>query len=151
MTVPLERGSARNNGVAEQVEKTPNAIGYVELIYAIQHHLNYASVRNPAGEFIKADLASITLAAASAPGASASRLSILNAANRNAYPIGTYTWLLAPTDGLSAEKRAAIVALLDWMLTAGQKECAALGYAPLPRDLAQSELQAVNALKNSEQ
>jgi len=146
---PVGVGAAGNNGVAESVEKTPNAIGYVELIYAIQHELNYAAVRNPAGEFVKADLQSITLAAAGAPGAAGSpnRFSLLNSGGRDAYPISTFTWLLVPAEGLSAEKRAAIVALLDWMLTSGQKECASLGYAPLPHDIAASELQAVITLK----
>jgi len=150
---PVGMGAAGNNGVADLVQKTPNSIGYVELIYAIQHELNFGSVRNPAGEFIRADLASITLAATGASGTAASgfRSSILNATGRDAYPISTFTWLLVPTEGLTAEKRSAIASLLTWMLTSGQKECASLGYAPLPRDIADRELQAVNALKNSEQ
>jgi phosphate ABC transporter phosphate-binding protein len=143
---PLGAGVSGSNGVAEKVAKTPNSIGYVELIYAIQHQLEYAAVRNPAGEFIKADLESITLAAAGAAGESGFRRSILNAPNRDAYPISTFTWLMVPTDGLNAAKRAAIVALLNWMLTAGQKDCASLGYAPLPREIAASELQAVKRL-----
>jgi phosphate ABC transporter phosphate-binding protein len=142
---PVGEGAAGSNGVAELVEKTPNSIGYVELIYAIQHQLEYASVRNPAGEFIKADLESITLAAAGA-GESGLHHSILNASNRDAYPISTLTWLLVPTEGLSAEKRSAVVALLKWMLISGQKDCASLGYAPLPREIAANELQAVNGL-----
>jgi phosphate transport system substrate-binding protein len=146
---PVGSGAAGSNGVADLVAKTPNSIGYVDLIYAIQHELNYAAVRNPAGEFIKADLAGITLAAVSAPrtAGSPSRFSILNAANKDAYPISTFTWLLVPSEGLSGEKRSAIASLLAWMLTAGQKECASLGYAPLPRDIAASELQVVNQMK----
>jgi phosphate transport system substrate-binding protein len=143
---PTGTGAAGNDGVAEQVRKTPDSIGYVELIYAIQHELNYGSVRNPAGEFIKADLASITLAAQGAGGAGHSS-SILNAAGRDAYPISTFTWLLVPTEGMNAEKRSAIASLLNWVLTAGQKECASLGYAPLPREIADAELKAVSALK----
>jgi phosphate ABC transporter phosphate-binding protein len=145
---PVGAGASGSNGVAEQVEKMPDSIGYVELIYAIQHQLDYASVRNPAGEYIKADLESITQAAAGAAGSGESgfRRSILNVSNRDAYPISTYTWLLVPTEGLSTEKRAAIVALLDWMLTSGQKDCASLGYAPLPHGVAASELQAINGL-----
>jgi phosphate transport system substrate-binding protein len=65
VTWPTGTGASGSDGVAEFVQKTQNAIGYVELIYAIQHELNYAAVRNPAGRFIKADLASITAAAAS--------------------------------------------------------------------------------------
>jgi phosphate ABC transporter phosphate-binding protein len=143
---PAGVGAAGSNGVADRVQKTPNSIGYVELIYAIQHELNYGSVRNPAGEFVKADLVSITLAASGTQGGNA-RASILNAAGKDAYPISTFTWLLIPTEGLSTEKRTAVAALLNWALTAGQKECASLGYAPLPRAIADRELQAVNAMK----
>jgi phosphate transport system substrate-binding protein len=130
--------------VADLVSKTPNSIGYVELIYAIQHELNYAAVRNSAGFFVKADLASITLAAASG---AEHKTSILDAPGKDAYPISTFTWILVPTEGLSAEKKQAIAALLNWMLTSGQRQCASLGYVPLPHEVIASELQAVNGLK----
>ncbi|HUB50688.1 MAG TPA: phosphate ABC transporter substrate-binding protein PstS [Terracidiphilus sp.] len=144
---PVGSGAAGNDGVADLVNKTPNSIGYVELIYAIQHQLNYGAVKNPAGEFVKADLAGIT---AAATGAKAGRgenaeFGILNQPGRDAYPISTFTWLIVPVEGASAEKRAAIADLLKWALTAGQKECASLGYAPLPHEIASSELNMVKA------
>lgn len=146
---PAGTGAEGNEGVAALVQKTPNAIGYVELIYAIQHELNYAAVRNVAGQFIKADLASVTAAAAGTTPASGKgfRFSILNSPKKEAYPISTFTWLLVPEEGLSAEKKSAIADLLNWALTSGQKQCASLGYAPLPREIVASELQAVNSLK----
>jgi phosphate ABC transporter phosphate-binding protein len=146
---PVGTGAEGNEGVAELVKKTPNAIGYVELIYAIQHQLEYASVRNPAGHFIRADLASIT-AAASEAAASADRgyrPSILNAPNKAAYPISTLTWILIPQDGLDPEKKPTIAYLLKWMLTSGQKQCASLGYPPLPREVAARALEALDQLK----
>ncbi|MGP8251527.1 MAG: phosphate ABC transporter substrate-binding protein PstS [Terracidiphilus sp.] len=148
---PVGAGAAGNEGVAGLVNKTPNSIGYVELIYAIQHELNYGAVKNAAGEFIKADLASITAAAAGAKvgrGQDArfdARFSILNQPGRGVYPISTFTWLIAPIEGVSAEKRAAMADLLKWALTTGQKQCASLGYAPLPREIAASELDALKA------
>jgi len=146
---PVGTGAVGNEGVAELVEKTPYAIGYVELIYAIQHELNYAAVRNPAGQFIKADLSSITAAAAGAKAASGNgyRVSILDAHSKDAYPISTFTWILVPKDGLSLEKRSALTAFLNWALTSGQKQCASLGYAPLPHEIVASELQEVKALE----
>jgi phosphate ABC transporter phosphate-binding protein len=146
---PAGAGAEGNDGVADLVKKTPNSIGYVELIYAIQHELNYAAVRNPSGQFIKADLASITAAASGTtpkPGEDF-RFSILDSANRGAYPISTFTWLLVPVEGESAEKRSAIANLIEWALTTGQKQCASLGYAPLPHEVVAAELQAVNAWK----
>jgi phosphate ABC transporter phosphate-binding protein len=149
---PIGIGATGNEGVAELIQKTPNAIGYVELIYAIQHELNYAAVRNPAGEFIKADLASITAAASGAivKNEQDFRFSILNAPNKDAYPISTFTWLLIPEHGLSPQKKSAIADLLTWALNSGQKQCASLGYAPLPHQVVASELEALNAWKGRE-
>ncbi len=147
---PVGTGAAGNDGVAGLTQKTPNAIGYVELIYAIQNQLNYAAVRNPAGEFVKADLASITAAASDATAVKSEdlRLSILNAPGSDAYPISTFTWLLVPLRDVSPEKKSAIADLLNWALTSGQKQCASLGYAPLPRQVVASELRALVAWKN---
>jgi phosphate ABC transporter phosphate-binding protein len=144
---PVGTGAAGNEGVADLVNKTPNSIGYVELIYAIQHELNYGTVKNAAGEFIKADLASITAAAAGAKVGRGedTRFAILNQPGRDAYPISTFTWLVAPVEGVGAEKRAAMADLLKWALTTGQKQCASLGYAPLPQKIAASELDALKA------
>ncbi len=138
-------GVEGNEGVAEEVAKTPNSIGYVELTYAIQHRLRFAAVRNPAGRYIKADLDSIGAAAASSnsmPGAS-----ILNSPAKDAYPIATFTWLIVPREIADPQRRASLHAFLHWMLTTGQKECSALGYAPLPRELANRELREADSLK----
>ena len=146
---PLGTGAEGSDGVASLVQKTPNSIGYVELIYAIQHELNYAAVENPAHQFIKADLASITAAAQSASENSGKGLnySILNAPGKSAYPISTFTWLLVPAQGLDTKKKESVAAMLRWMLTSGQKECSSLGYAPLPREVAERALREAEALK----
>jgi phosphate ABC transporter phosphate-binding protein len=151
---PVGAEAAGNDGLAALVQKTPNAIGYVELIYAIQHQLDYAAVRNPSGQFIKADLPGIIAAASHASAKDNpkdnkdSQLSILNAPNRDAYPIGTFTWLLVPVHGLSQEKKSALAGLLNWVLTAGQKDCASLGYGPLPHEMVNKEIQKLNAWKS---
>jgi DNA ligase D-like protein (predicted ligase)/DNA ligase D-like protein (predicted 3'-phosphoesterase) len=59
-------GAKGNEGVAGLVKQTPYSIGYVELIYALQNRLGYGLVRNAAGNFIKADLNTVTEAAAGA-------------------------------------------------------------------------------------
>ncbi|HTZ89903.1 MAG TPA: phosphate ABC transporter substrate-binding protein PstS [Alloacidobacterium sp.] len=145
---PVGSGAEGNEGVAEMVAKTPNSIGYVELTYAIQHQLNYAAVRNPAGRFIKADLASIATAAARAHvTADDFRVSLLDSPDKDAYPISSFTWILVPKAGSDAQKRAAIAGFLRWMLSTGQKQCSSLGYVPLPREVVAEELRAVDALK----
>ena len=145
---PVGVSAVGNDGEAEMVEKTPNSIGYVELIFAIQHQLYFAEVENPAGQFIKADLATITNAAADAArGDGRIGSTILNSPKKDAYPISTFTWLVVPLQGLDVGKKSAITELLTWMLTSGQKQCASLGYAPLPQAVAAKALSAVSAIK----
>ena len=133
--------------MAQSVASTPSSIGYVEFIYAFDHHLNFASVRNPAGRFVLPDLLSIMAAANGAGSRQESQgLSISASPETNAYPIGTFSWLVVPPD-LEPNKKAATTTFLEWMLTSGQRQCSALGYAPLPRNLVDRELSAVRKLK----
>lgn len=67
---PVGTGAECNEGVADAVHKTPNSIGYIEFIYALQHELNFAHVQNSSGNYIKANLDSVT-AAANPPGGAA--------------------------------------------------------------------------------
>jgi len=146
LTWPVGSGAEHNEGVAALVQKTPNSIGYVELVYAIQHQLSFGSVRNASGEFIHASLESLALAARDAAVPSSQLpTSITNAAGKGAYPIATFTWLLVPPQVDDPAKKAALLALLHWLLADGQKECSALGYAPLPRDLAERVLNSLRA------
>ena len=142
---PVGTGAEGNEGVARLVQQTPNSIGYVELIYAVENQLSYAAVRNPAGQFVKASIDTINAAVSSA--APSQSLSILNAPGRNAYPISAFTWILVPAQSSDAAKRTAILQFLRWMLTSGQKQCEALGYGPLPRRVVTRELEALNHLK----
>ena len=119
---PVGIGAKGNEGVAELVKKTENSIGYVELTFAIQHQLNYAAVKNAAGQFIKADLASITAAATSAASTAnqGPPLSILNAPGKNAYPISTFTWIMVPEQVcLTRRSERPSRTCSTWMLTSG--------------------------------
>ena len=83
----------------------------------------FGSVRNSAGVFVRADLASVAAAAAGA-GASIPdhfRVSITDAPGPKAYPISTFTWMLVPANGPNAAARKALVAFLRWALTDGQR------------------------------
>ena len=144
---PVGVSAAGNSGEAEMVQKTPNSIGYVELIFAIHNQLNFGAVENAAGQFVKADLSSITIAVEDGARSNEHGLSVLNSAKKDAYPISTFTWVVVPAHSEDAEKRSAIAELLNWMLTSGQKQCAALGYAPLPREVAAKAISSVNAMK----
>jgi phosphate transport system substrate-binding protein len=123
------------------------SIGYVELIYAEQNHIPYGTVKNAAGNFVKASLESVTAAAASAKMPSDYRVSITNAPGKDAYPISTFTWLLIPTKGSDANKHKALVDFLNWMVNDGQKMTKELTYAPLPQEVATKVKSTISQLK----
>ncbi len=142
---PVGLGGKGNEGVMGVVKQTPNSIGYVELIYAIQNNTPYGEVRNSSGEFVKASLAGVSAAAA---GAAANmpddfRVSITDAPGKTAYPISTFTWLLVPEKISDAAKREAIKGFLKWMMTDGQKYAEGLAYAKLPAPVIDKEAKAI--------
>jgi phosphate transport system substrate-binding protein len=146
---PVGLGGKGNEGVAGLVKQTPNSIGYVELTYAAQNKMEYGSVKNAAGSFIKADAASVTDAAAGAAKDIPAdfRVSITNAPGKNAYPISTFTWLLIPDKIADATKKKSIVDFLQWMLTTGQGDAQGLSYAPLPKSIVAQEQKQIALIK----
>jgi phosphate transport system substrate-binding protein len=146
---PVGLGGKGNEGVTGLVKQTPNAIGYVELIYAAQNKIPYGTVKNSSGAFIKADLASVTAAAAGAAKDMPAdfRVSITNAPGKTAYPISSFTWLLVPSKIPDAAKRDAIKGFLKWMLTEGQSYNEALSYAKLPKEVIVQEEKAINKIQ----
>jgi phosphate transport system substrate-binding protein len=132
---PVGLGGKGNEGVSGLVQQTPNSIGYVELIYAIQNHLGYGVVQNSSGKFIKASLATVTDAASGAAEKMQKdiRVSITDAPGANAYPICSFTYLLIPAKIPDSAKRENIKNFLHWMLTTGQTQVEALDYARLPK------------------
>ena len=146
---PVGLGGKGNEGVAGLVKQTPNSFGYVELIYAIQNHMPYGKVKNSSGAFIKADLASVTAAAAGAAKEMPAdfRVSITNAPGKTAYPISSFTWLLIPSKISDTGKREALKTFLKWMMTSGQNDTEALSYAKLPKEVVAKEQKAINEIQ----
>src|SRR5205085_10433227 len=90
---PVGLGAKGNEGVSGMVRQMEGSIGYVELIYAVQNKIPYGTVKNAAGEFVKASLESVTAAAAAVPNMPADfRVSITNAPGKEAYSISSFTW-----------------------------------------------------------
>jgi len=134
---PVGLGGKGNEGVAGMIRQMQGSIGYIELIYAVQNKITYGTVRNAAGEFVKADLNSVTAAAASVKNMPADfRVSITNAPGKDAYPISSFTWLLIPAQSKDAAKGKILSDLLNWIVSDGQKMTADLAYAPLPASVA---------------
>jgi len=139
---PVGLGGKGNEGVSGLVKQTPDAIGYIELIYALQNNITYGAVQNAAGKFLKADLNGVTAAAAGAVKDMPAdfRVSITDAPGAAAYPISSFTWLLIPAQIQDAAKRDAIKAFLKWMMTDGQGYNEGLSYAKLPKPVVVKEM-----------
>jgi phosphate transport system substrate-binding protein len=142
-------GGKGNEGVSGQVKQLPNSIGYVELLFAVQNKMAYGAMRNAAGAFVKADLETVTEAAAGAAKDMPAdfRVSITNAPGKKAYPIASFTWLLIPSKVPNAGKAQTIRDFLKWMLTTGQQQAAAMSYAPLPKEVVAMELKQIDLIK----
>jgi phosphate transport system substrate-binding protein len=146
---PVGLGGAGNEGVAGLVKQTPGTLGYVELIYALQNNISYGPVQNMAGQFVNASVASVTAAATAAASQMPAdfRVSITNAPGQDTYPISSFTWLLFYDNPKNKKFAQTMVDFMKWALADGQKFAGDLGYAPLPANVVQLELEALKKIK----
>jgi phosphate transport system substrate-binding protein len=145
---PVGVGGKGNEGVAGLVRQLPGAIGYVELIYALQNRMTFGAMKNPAGHWVKASIAGVTEAAASVKQLPADyRVSITNAPGANAYPISSFTWLLVPVHSADPAKGKVLKDMLSWIVRSGEGEVSALSYAPLPKSVAEKVLKTIYTLQ----
>jgi phosphate transport system substrate-binding protein len=147
VNIPVGAGAQFNEGVQKFIKERPYAIGYLEVSYAVEGHVQAGLVQNSSGKFVRADSAGITAAAAATDMPDDFRVSITNAANPDVYPISSFTWLLIPAHIEDRAKRDAITGLLRWVLTDGQKLAAPMHYAPLPAATASRVLKAVDRIQ----
>jgi phosphate transport system substrate-binding protein len=143
---PTGVGGKGNEGVAAQIRQFPGAIGYIELIYAVQNHINFGSVQNASGKFVKASIEGVTIAGGTAKIPADYRVSITNAPGPDAYPVSSFTYLLIPTQPKDMAKEKVIKDMLSWIVNSGESEASSLSYAPLPPDLAAKVLKTVYSL-----
>jgi phosphate ABC transporter phosphate-binding protein len=147
-------GAKGNAGVAGTVKNTAGAIGYVDVIYAVQEHLGVGAVVNAAGNYILPTLQTILYAAQNAtgtPNPNDLRLHIVNAAGSQSYPIATYTYLLTYKDmsansDMNIDKAKALAQFFWWAIHDGQQYSEPLVYVPLPQNVVAADEQLLNAL-----
>jgi phosphate transport system substrate-binding protein len=144
---PTGIGGKGNENVASLVRQNPGAIGYVELIYALQNKINFGQVKNASGKWLKASIEGVTAAAATAKIPADYRVSITNAPGDNSYPISSFTYLLIPAKSADATKAKVLHDMLSWIIKSGESEATNLSYAPLPDTLAEKVLKTVYALQ----
>lgn len=140
---PVGLGAKGNEGVAGQVKQTEGAIGYTELAYANQTGLQTAAIRNQAGNFVAPSVEATTAAAADAAGKVQNgdfRISLVNPAEPQAYPIASWTYLLLPQQMADCTKARALAGVIQWSLTQGDDQARQLDYAPLPEPVQEQVL-----------
>jgi phosphate transport system substrate-binding protein len=157
---PVGVGAPGNEGVANSINTTPNAIGYVELTYAITTGMKHAAVQNQAGNFIQGSLDSTRAAvAAAAPSLPAgdqpqswSNVTMVNAPGADSYPIASFSYLLvykelSTNPGLRDQNKAQnLVDFISWAITDGQQFAPDLGYVPLPEQVVQLNQETLRGL-----
>jgi phosphate transport system substrate-binding protein len=133
---PTGTGAKGNAGVAGAIKQTEGSVGYVEQAYALQNNFTTADVKNKAGNFIAADLASTSAAGEDLTIPGDLRFSAINAPGPKAYPIASATFILVYQDMCRAGKSTDIAQRtanwLNYALGAGQSVAKELQYAPLP-------------------
>ncbi len=146
---PAGLGGKGNDGVTALVRQIPGALGYVELVYALQNKIGVGAVQNSTGAFVTPSVESVTAAAAGAASQMPAdfRISITNAPGAAAYPISSFTWLLLYESPQDKAQGRQMRDFLRWALTDGQKLAPALGYARLPQPVVEMELKALEQLK----
>lgn len=145
---PVGIGGKGNEGVTGQVKNTPNTLGYVELVYAVQNKLPVAHVKNASGAFVEPTIDAVTAAAAASVASTPDdlRVSITNAAGANVYPISSYTYILVYKAQKDAAKGKALVDFLWWGLHDGEGFAKELQYAPLPAEIVKRAEQKINSI-----
>jgi phosphate transport system substrate-binding protein len=146
---PSGIGGKGNDGVASSIKRLPGGIGYVELAYAKQNKLPYASVKNQSGQFVAPDVAGVTAAAEGSLAAVQKDVTapIANAAGAKAYPISGFTYIMVYKSAADPAKGQAVKDFLKWAMTEGQKTAAAQDYAPLPSALVALNQKTIDTLK----
>jgi len=128
-------GGKGNEGVAAAVQQVPGTVGYVELAYAVQNHMKQAMLENRSHKFVADSITTVRAAAATRSSLSATHFSIVNASGAKSYPICGYSWAMVYKHQSDTAKGKALVKLLEWVTTTGQKYAQALDYVPLPKNI----------------
>ena len=145
---PVGQGGKGNEGVTGQIKQQPNTIGYVELAYAVQNKLPVALIKNAGGNFVEPSIDAVTAAAAASAANTPEdlRVSITDAAGANAYPISSYTYILAYKAQTDAVKGKTLVDFLWWGIHDGEKFAKELQYAPLPDEIVKRAETKINSI-----
>jgi phosphate transport system substrate-binding protein len=144
---PAGIGGQGNQGVAQAVQSTDGALGYVELAYVVQTGMKQAAIKNQAGKFVQASVDGATAAAAQNSSVSPTNFSITDEPGDTTYPIAGFSWVILRTSYTDATKGKAVVMLFKWLVNDGQNDGKDLQYAPLPAAVKQLAITNLKTIK----
>ncbi len=145
---PAGTGAKGSDGIVAYIQQTPGAIGYLDFGTAMRNKLALASLQNKAGDFVKPSMESCQAAFVNAPLPENLRVSIPDPDGKSSYPVVTFSWILAHSKYDNPKTAAALKDVLKYGLTDGQKDCAPLGYVPLPEGVRKAVLEAVDRISS---
>ena len=131
---PCGLGGQKNPGVANSVQKTIGAIGYVEYAYALETKLPYVSLKNKDGNFVAPNAETFKASAASADWANAKNfyMVLTEQAGEKSWPISGATYILIYKDQADSAKAKEMLKFFTWCLDDGDKTAEELHYIPMP-------------------
>ena len=127
-------GGKGNEGVAANVSRVKNSIGYVEFAYAKKNKLSHINLKNKDGQIVEPD--DLTFAAAAA-GTDWSKFpamaaSLTDASGAKSWPITTATFILMYKNPTNKVTSAEALKFFDFAFKDGKKMALDLDYVPLP-------------------
>ena len=140
-------GAKGNEGVAGQIRNTPGAIGYIELAYALENDIQYASLRNSAGQFVLPSMDTVRSAAQRKPNVNADNFSIVDMEGANSYPIAGYSWVFLWKNQPDQTKGRQLISLFQWLVTDGQTYAERLHYVGLPKNIQASDAKLLASIR----
>ena len=145
----LGEGEQLNTGVATFVKDTPGAIGFVSFGYASKAGFTNAALENGSGAYVAPSSFTIGQAGAQATHLSASSFSIIDESGPSTYPLANFSWTLLYKKQTDTAKGSALAELFYYVVTTGQQQAKALGYSPLPANVALLAKTALAKLRSS--
>jgi phosphate ABC transporter phosphate-binding protein len=142
-------GQSLSSGVTNYVASTPGSINYVEAGYALAKGFPVAYVRNASGNFTLPTSNNVATALTHArlyPDLTQDLRAVYVAPEANAYPVSSYSYIVAPTSNVSPDKGNVLGKFLLYVACAGQQEAPLLGYSPMPPNLVQVVFDAINRI-----
>lgn len=142
------QGAEKNTGVAQVIQQTEGAIGYVDLADAEGSGLVFAAVENLDGEFVLPTIAGTTAGLDGAEINEDLSYNPLNAAGAEAYPITAPTYLIVKASYDDPQVAELVKGFVTWLLTDGQDLAEAELFAPLPASLQEQALAQLDKIES---